>query len=127
VRARARLVASIGIAALLLSACDPGADTDMSVELTEFSIASPSSIGDHVDEIEVTNVGEFTHTLVITDSEGEVAAASGLIQPGETFHLDLDLAPGTYSFTCRIVAQDGDGNLIDHYEAGMNTMVEVQG
>lgn len=126
-RARARFLASIGIAILLLSACDPAADADMSVELTEFSIASPSSIGDHVDEIEVTNIGEFTHTLVITDSEGEVAAASGLIQPGETFHLDIDLAPGTYSFTCRIVAQDGDGDLIDHYEAGMNTMVEVQG
>jgi plastocyanin len=126
-KSRATAVAVTGMMILSLSACDPAAQADMVVELTEFSITSPSSITASVDEIEVSNVGEFTHTVVITDSEGRVAAASGLIEPGETIRLDIDLAPGTYSFTCRIVAQDDAGNLIDHYESGMNATVEVEG
>jgi uncharacterized cupredoxin-like copper-binding protein len=117
----------IAMMCLLVSACDQAATADMSVQLAEFSITSPSSITADVHEIEVANVGEFTHTLVITDSEGEVAAASGLIQPGETVSLDIDLPPGRYSLTCRIVAQDNEGNLIDHYEAGMNETVVVEG
>lgn len=114
------------VMALLLTACNETGGGDIPVELTEFSISGPASVTTDLDAIEVVNVGEFAHTLVITDSNGEVAAASGLIQPGETTYLDLQLPPGTYSFTCRIVAQDSEGNLIDHYEAGMNTMVEVE-
>jgi small subunit ribosomal protein S19 len=71
-------------------------------------------------------LGEFSLTRV-TDSSGGVVAATPLVQPGETAALEVDLAPGRYSFTCRIVAEDPDGNIVDHYEAGMNTLVDVGG
>jgi len=39
--------------------------------------------------------------------------------------LGVDLEPGEYRFTCRIVSQLEDGTLLDHYEFGMETTVEV--
>lgn len=126
-RRRVALVAGIVAAALVLNACDGSSAADMTVELAEFSITAPRVISAGTGQVEIDNAGDFTHTLVITDASGEVAAASGLIQPGETTYLDIDLEPGTYSFTCRIVAQDGEGNLIDHYQSGMNATVDVEG
>ena len=41
--------------------------------------------------------------------------------------MSLDLTPGKYQITCRIVTQIEDGSLIDHYDAGMNQTVEVSG
>lgn len=75
----------------------------------------------------VSNSGEFAHTLVIADRTGTVLAATGLIQPGETTELDVDLSNGQFQFTCRIVAQKPDGELVDHFEAGMSTIVRVEG
>jgi hypothetical protein len=54
-------------------------------------------------------------------------AATGLIPAGASVDLGLDLEVGTFSFTCRIVAQDGEGGLIDHFESGMSTTVDVTG
>ena len=116
-----------GLLVLLSTACDVSTGAGVSVQLTEFSVTAPKTLPAGNGRIEVDNVGEFTHTLVITDANGRVAAATGLVPSGEVTYLDVDLEPGTYSFTCRIVAQDGEGNLIDHYEAGMNTTVEVAG
>jgi len=127
VRRGLAMLALCGLLALLLTACDVSTGTDGSVQLAEFSVTAPNSMPAGSGRIEIHNVGEFTHTLVITDANGQVAAATGLIPSGETTHLDIDLEPGTYSFTCRIVAQDSEGNLIDHYEAGMNAAVEVAG
>lgn len=126
-RQRLAVLALAGTLALLTTACDASTGSDVSVRLTEFSVTAPSAMPGGSGRIEIDNVGEFTHTLVITDANGQVAAATGLIPSGETTYLDIDLEPGTYSFTCRIVAQDGEGNLIDHYEAGMNAAVEVTG
>jgi plastocyanin len=120
-------VALSGLLALLLTACDVSTNASVDVQLAEFSVTAPRTLPAGSGRIEIDNVGEFTHTLVVTDANGEVAAATGLIPSGETTYLDIDLEPGTYSFTCRIVAQDGEGNLIDHYEAGMNAAVEVAG
>jgi hypothetical protein len=39
----------------------------------------------------------------------------------------VSLNSGTYVFSCRIVSQDDEGNLIDHYELGMNRTVTVIG
>ena len=39
---------------------------------------------------------------------------------------EVDLAAGVYSFTCRIVAQDSEGALIDHFESGMHASVRVE-
>jgi len=127
VRSRLAVVALSGLLALLLTACDVSTNASVDVQLAEFSVTAPRTLPAGSGRIEIDNVGEFTHTLVVTDANGEVAAATGLIPSGETTYLDIDLEPGTYSFTCRIVAQDGEGNLIDHYEAGMNAAVEVAG
>ena len=77
--------------------------------------------------LHATNVGEFSHTLVVTDDRGQVLGATGLVPSGEEATLQVDLQPGTYVFSCRIVAEDGEGNLIDHYEQGMHRTVKVEG
>ena len=64
-------------------------------------------------------------TLEVTTNEGEVIAATDLIQPGHTTTLAVDLQPGTYQVSCRIVAENDEGQLIDHYELGMRHTVNV--
>jgi hypothetical protein len=111
---------------LLSSACSTGA-SDAGFQLDEFTIEGPNGLiaGDH--ELTVSNVGEFPHTLVVTDGAGQVVAASDLIQPGEIAGLSLDLSNGRYVFTCRIVAQNDSGEIVDHFEAGMTATVDVSG
>jgi uncharacterized cupredoxin-like copper-binding protein len=109
-----------------LCGCD-GATAGDGFELTEFSIGGPGSLDAGVNTIAVTNDGKYTHTLVITDASGQVVAATSLIEAGETASLDVDLVPGEYSFTCRIVAEGPDGNIVDHYEEGMSSLVDVAG
>ena len=114
--------------ALVLALCGcAGATAGDGFELSEFSIGGPGSLDAGVNTIAVTNDGKYTHTLVITDVSGRVVAATSLVEPGETARLDVDLAPGQYSFTCRIVAEDPDGNIVDHYEAGMSSLIDVAG
>jgi hypothetical protein len=121
-----RLIMTLVVFGLLSSACSTGA-SDEEFQLDEFTIEGPNSLtaGDH--ELTVSNVGEFPHTLVVTDGAGQVMAASDLIQPGEMAGLSVDLANGRYVFTCRIVAQNDSGELIDHFEAGMTATVDVSG
>jgi uncharacterized cupredoxin-like copper-binding protein len=109
-----------------LCAC-AGSAVEGGFELSEFSIVGPGRLEAGANTISVANDGIYAHTLVVTDSSGGVVAATPLVQPGETAALEVDLAPGRYSFTCRIVAEDPDGNIVDHYEAGMNTLVDVGG
>lgn len=99
-----------------------------SVELYEVGI-TPSSDTFAAGEVSlaVTNTGEFGHTLVVTTQMGEVIAATDVVPGGESAELAVDLAPGTYEFTCRIVSQLDDGTLLDHYQAGMHTTVTVRG
>lgn len=112
--------------AFVIAGCS-SASTEGSFALTEFSIDGPTAIAAGVDSVDVSNVGEFPHTLVVTDSSGEVILATQLIQAGETTTVDVDLAPGTYSFTCRIVTQTEEGNVVDHFEEGMHTTVTISG
>jgi hypothetical protein len=74
----------------------------------------------------VHNSGEFPHTLVVTDETGTVDAATSLIPSCESTSLELDLDPGLYSVTCRIVAQTLDGDIIDHFEAGMHATLQIR-
>ena len=120
-----RTIASV-VACLALAGCAQEAG-DRGYDLVEFAVNGPDRLDTGSSSLSVSNSGEFPHTLVVTDSAGEVVAATSLVQPGETVELPVDLAPGRYSFTCRIVAQDGEGNLIDHFEAGMAATVEVSG
>jgi plastocyanin len=111
---------------LSLAACgSPGVDST-AVSLGEFWVgpgADRLQAGTVV--LTVENYGEFPHTLVISDSSGTVLAATDLVNPEEEVDLTVTLEPGTYSFTCRIVVSLEDGTVIDHYQEGMATSVEV--
>jgi uncharacterized cupredoxin-like copper-binding protein len=62
----------------------------------------------------------------VTDNEGNVLAATDVVAPGTDATLSVDLQPGAYQVSCRLVGQDGDGNIIDHYENGMFSQLEVE-
>lgn len=115
-------------AVLVLAACHGAASDSAVVSLTEGRIDVSNSIlaaGDA--SLEVVNDGEFNHTLVVATADGRVVAATDVISSGESIDLDIELAPGDYEFTCRIVVQTGDGVTIDHYAEGMVSNVTVVG
>ena len=118
---------SVALALLMLvAACQTIAGSSTEVHVYEFGVDLESrtyKAGEVT--LEVENEGEFGHTLVITAAGGHVVTAADLLGPGETAEMSVELAPGQYSFTCRIVAQDDEGNLIDHYEQGMRADVVV--
>ena len=109
------------------ASCKTAETRTADVALSEFSVDSVSSIDAGPVELSVVNEGEFPHTLVITKASGEVVSAIDPIQSGQTVDMALDLEPGAYEFTCRIVTQSGDGVLFDHYERGMVANVTVEG
>lgn len=119
---RLTLVAGLLVA---LAACSGSAATESGFDLAEWQVAGPEEMSADTDSVDVSNSGSLPHTLVVTDSSGNVMAATDLIGPGDSTEMTLDLDPGTYSFTCRIVAQDPEGEIVDHFEAGMNTTVSV--
>lgn len=121
----ARLMSIAAAALLAVTGCAPVADA-RSFELVEFEVDGPATLSSSTTSVDVTNSGQFPHTLVVTDIDGSVVAATALIQAGETAGLELDLQPGAYSFTCRIVAQNSEGAIIDHFEAGMHATVSVE-
>lgn len=112
---------------LIITACGGAATTTSAsaVVLTEGHIAVDSTWFDAGEvTLAITNAGEFSHTLVVTDDFGEVIAATGLVNPGEQATLVMDLAPGSYQFSCRIVSSF-EGQVFDHYQMGMMARVEV--
>lgn len=112
---------------LAIAACS-GPVGEGSFILDDGSIDGPSMIdASETPSFYVTNEGDFNHTLVVADSSGRVVAATELIPPGSDAVLEVDLTTGVYSVTCRIVTEDGEGNLIDHYELGMHRTVVVNG
>jgi methionine-rich copper-binding protein CopC len=111
---------------LLMVGCSVETAADAHYALREGAIDGPDRLSAAGQEtFRVQNTGEFSHTLVITDDTGQVIAASGLVESGEQTSLRVDLDPGKYVFSCRIVSQDGEGNLIDHFEGGMHRTVSV--
>ena len=116
-------MAALVVAAL--AGCDSSGGEPTSYRLVEFAIDGPDRLDVGTATVTVENEGEFPHTLVITDETGTVMAATSLIAPGESTNLTLELDPGTYSVTCRIVAQTPDGDIVDHFEAGMHTTVHI--
>ena len=123
---RRRLVAALTLSFAVATGCS-APTTEGTFDLVEFAVNGPSELSADAQSVTVTNSGEFAHTLVVTDAEGTALATTPLIQPGESTELPLDLGPGRYSFTCRIVAQTSDGDLVDHYEEGMSATVTVRG
>lgn len=112
---------------VLVVACSGGAGGSGAYQLGEFFINGPTTLSEDTPAISVENGGEFPHTLVVSTPDGKVITATDLVAPGETATLDLALDPGTYQFTCRIVSQGPDGQLIDHFERGMHTTVAIGG
>ncbi|MGH8945577.1 MAG: hypothetical protein ACRDVL_05465 [Acidimicrobiia bacterium] len=117
----------LALSVLLVVACSGSASGSDHYQLGEFFIAGPTRLSEETDSLIVENDGEFAHTLVVTRANGEVVAATPLVQPGETVSLSIDLDPGAYQFTCRIVFQEEDGQMFDHYELGMRTAVSIGG
>lgn len=119
---------SIAVALLLtLAACSSAGSIQDGYDLREFSIEGPAAASAGPSSLAISNSGVFPHTLVIADEAGTVVAATELIQPGETLELGVDLPPGEYQFTCRIVSQKPDGEIVDHFERGMVETVTFEG
>lgn len=76
--------------------------------------------------LDIENTGQYGHTLVVTTDAGAVVAATGLIAAGDATTLEVELSPGGYQFSCRIVATGGDGALLDHHQLGMKADVRVR-
>jgi plastocyanin len=111
---------------LVLGACGGQAVSGSDVEVGEFWITP----NDHLlqagtVELVVENYGEFSHTLVVSDASGTVIGATDLIAPEASTTLTVELLPGSYTFTCRIVKGLDDGSVVDHYQQGMAASVDV--
>lgn len=122
-----RVLVALLTMALFTTACgggDPVSETDLI--LSEYAIEPGSStLAAGQVTFVLDNVGELPHTVVISTLSGDVVAASDVVQSGEASEFTVDLDPGEYDFTCRIVAQF-DGELIDHYELGMVDRLRVE-
>jgi hypothetical protein len=115
------------IAALAMVSCQSPSGSSAEIDVYEFEIQpSLSSFEEGTVTLDVVNEGEYGHTLVITDSGGHVLSAGDVIDAGQTSTMSIDLVSGDYFLTCRIVAQDDEGNVIDHYEQGMSAEVTVR-
>ncbi len=89
----------------------------VAVSLTEWAIEMPSTLPAGPTTFELTNVGEFPHTIEI---EGEGIEVEGeVIEAGQSTTLEVDLAPGTYTVYCPV----GDGR---HREQGMELELTVE-
>lgn len=110
---------------LTLAACVPVTSSDSSVTLNEFQVEVAERLARGVLTLQVVNEGEFGHTLVVSTVHGAVVGSTAVIPPGANTSLQVDLAPGEYQFTCRIVVQTPDGSIVDHYAEGMAAAVLV--
>jgi hypothetical protein len=110
----------------LVGACGGEGVANTEVEIGEFWI-SPADGVLRVGTVEllVENYGEFSHTLVVSDASGTVIGATDLIRPEAESILTVDLLPGSYTFTCRIVKGLDDGTIVDHYQRGMAASIDV--
>ena len=114
------------VVVLLVAGCGSAANED-SFLLDEGSIIGPDVIQQGAGELEIENIGEFNHTMLVTDEQGNAVAATGVLAPGTSTVLAVDLPEGNYQVSCRLVGQDSEGNIVDHYELGMFKQVEVVG
>lgn len=108
-----------------LTACLPVSSADSSIILTEFEVEVANRLGPGPNSLEVVNSGEFNHTLVVSTADGTVLRSTEVLTPGETASLEVDLEPGRYQFSCRVVVQIPDGSIVDHYAEGMAASVTV--
>lgn len=114
------------VAAALLAGCAAGAPpTAPAVVVDEYTVHTPGRWPTGRTTVSVVNEGEVPHTVVVTDGEGRPVAVTDLVAPGEETDLVVDLSPGRYVVSCRIVVRLADGTVMDHLEAGMSRPVEI--
>lgn len=113
------------VLALLATACTPAATEGGQVTLAEFSIDTPQRFRSGDVALEIVNQGDFGHTLVVSTTDGTVVGSTDVLGPGDGGVLDLELEPGDYVFSCRIVVETPDGQIVDHYASGMAANVVV--
>lgn len=117
---------ALAITTMILAGCGSTPEDSAVIVLDEYSIALSAPViqtGPVV--LTVENAGEFSHTLVVTRADGSAVVATETIAPGSAVELPLDLEPGGYQVSCRIVVQLPDGTIIDHYEQGMLASMTV--
>lgn len=113
--------------AVVLTACGGSSSTGNTFVLHDGSIDGPDLVSDAGTSVmEIANAGDWNHTFVVTDSEGRVVAATDLVAPGDETSLEVALTAGTYTVSCRIVAENDEGKLVDHFELGMFRTVVVE-
>jgi len=118
--------AALAVLVLALCACAGRGAPGTDVDLGEFFVTPGTDVlSAGPVELTVENFGEFSHTLVISDASGTVIAATDLVRPEAETLLNVNLKPGTYMFTCRIVIGREDGSIVDHYQQGMAASIEV--
>lgn len=112
----------------LVAGCGSRGVATTAVELGEFWINPEDRVlRAGAVELIVENYGQFPHTLVVSDASGTVIGATDLIGSEASTPLTVDLGPGSYTFTCRIVKGLDDGTFVDHFQEGMTASVTVPG
>jgi len=114
---------------LLLAACSaapPASSATFDLDEYEIHSSADTFSSGHI-VLEVDNEGEFPHTLVVTRSDGSVVQAIDPLAPGSDESLALDLPPGSYQVSCRIVVQLPNGSIVDHFQHGMYMQIKVVG
>lgn len=114
-----RVRLALGAMVLAIAGCS-GSASSGEFALSEYAIDVPSvSLEGGSVPLQIVNAGDFSHTMVITGEDGRAIAATETIAAGDSAELVVDLQPGTYQVSCRIVVQLPDGTIVDHYQAGM--------
>ncbi|REK23336.1 MAG: hypothetical protein DWQ40_02375 [Actinobacteria bacterium] len=121
---RGRLLLAILMAAVACTASD---STSNEFILDDGSIVGPERVLTGQQTLRISNVGEFIHTLVVTDQQGNVVAATDVIPAGASSSLAVDLSAGDYLVSCRLVTQTPDGSIVDHFEMGMWRNIKADG
>jgi hypothetical protein len=112
---------------LFLPGCGGPGVAETTIELKEFSVSPAEDyLRAGIVDLSISNSGDFPHTLVVSSSSGTVVAGTSLIPPGGASSLSIELEPGAYTFTCRIVGESSSGEIIDHYQRGMVARVDVR-
>lgn len=100
----------------------PAVEADASVSLQDFAFDVSDTFDGH-GTIEVTNDGEQPHEWTIAQGpQNDGVGGLTVIAPGTTAYVDLDLAPGRYTFVC-FVTDPETGRL--HVQEGMQRSVRV--
>ena len=84
----------IVVVMLTVAACQGPSGSSSDIDLYEFEIEpSISNFEAGVVTLDVKNDGEYGHTLVISDSSGQVLSAGDVIDSGQTSRVSIDLRP----------------------------------